>query len=380
MRRSNSGVSVERNGSGSSKIKASERASRGIVVSLLGLFSVAQVYWSTADHTLPNTRQHLLEAFVSSSSSRMTTGTASNYTASPSDAKQELLALFSSQGEPLTGEERRSIETLDWKYGPPRVYGMETCESFRQKVPLRQRVVAVAGLFNTGTNAMDSHLKFNVKGGVQHKWQVPWGKHRMESVRETHVANRLGNVNKDHVLPVVMIRDPFYWMQSMCKSPYAVKWRKSKLHCPNLVMTEHDHKAFRKLDNFTIKVIFDKDQIMFWDSLVHLYSDWYRQYINVTDYPRIIVRFEDMLLHPRWVMQHVADCVGAQLPKNFQVNTDSAKKHGSHTNLLQAILKTTDPNKRVRQLTLEDLDYARMHLDSEILEMFGYDLPTAVAQ
>jgi hypothetical protein len=107
-----------------------------------------------------------------------------------------------------------SAKTLTMLYGPlnePVVVGMETCAAYRDKVPPKNRIAAVAGLFNTGTNAMAFHLRNNIN--IKTTWQIPWGKHRMEFVRLNHTAEGMDKVNKEDVLPIVLIREPFYWMQ-----------------------------------------------------------------------------------------------------------------------------------------------------------------------
>jgi len=127
----------------------------------------------------------------------------------------------------LTTEERAKLPTvwhnLKEMYGnssEPIIWGLQTCQAYRDKVPdKRQRYTAVAGLFNTGTNAMEFHLQHNLK--MPSKWQVPWGKHRVPAVRLNHTAAGMDKLNREHVMPIIMIRDPFAFMQSMCKSPYA---------------------------------------------------------------------------------------------------------------------------------------------------------------
>jgi hypothetical protein len=55
------------------------------------------------------------------------------------------------------------------------VAGSEDCISYRSTVPLDQRIVAVAGMFNTGTNLLDNQLRKNIMNLTQpNLWQVPW--------------------------------------------------------------------------------------------------------------------------------------------------------------------------------------------------------------
>lgn len=250
------------------------------------------------------------------------------------------------------------------------------CETYRKNVPQSRRIVAVAGLFNTGTNAMEFHLRKNIM--APSKWQVPWGKHRDPSVRLHHVAPGMEHVEQRDVLPIIIMRDPFHWMQSMCRSPYAAKWKRTKDHCPNLVPTKDDLRRFTselKETNhtFPVTVVFSKDQIMSWPSLVHLYSAWYRQYLEA-DYPHVIVRFEDMLWHAETVLQHIADCLGTVVAEDIAHQTLSAKAHGSGTDFLKAIIKSGNRTLRERNLTDQDKAYAAIHLDHELMEIMNYKI------
>jgi len=126
--------------------------------------------------------------------------------------------------------------------------------------------------------------------------------------------------------------------------------------------------------SFHVKVVFEKTSIMYWKSLVHLWSDWYQYYYHAT-YPRLMVRFEDMLFHPKAVVQAIAECAGTQLSPNFRLQTGSSKTHGSGTTLLTAIEKTSDAKKRIHQMTNEDLQFAAKHLDKNLIKAFHYSIP-----
>ena len=129
----------------------------------------------------------------------------------PADAKSVLLnevppnhpmnqnPIMSVLKEAAVGE----ISLEDWKklpgltqslkelYGPrvvandddagPIVLGMETCQAYRDMVPFEKRYVGAAGMFNTGTNALEHHLRVNVLH-VDNVWQVPWGKFGVEMI------------------------------------------------------------------------------------------------------------------------------------------------------------------------------------------------------
>lgn len=59
-------------------------------------------------------------------------------------------------------------------YGPPRILGLETCQAFREQVDAVDRVAAIAGFFNSGTNVLYYILRANCRGVKSIEWQVPW--------------------------------------------------------------------------------------------------------------------------------------------------------------------------------------------------------------
>jgi hypothetical protein len=131
----------------------------------------------------------------------------------------------------------------------------------------------------------------------------------------------------------------------------------------------HQEQGDQPLPNtFPVKVQFDTNQVIHWDSLIHLYNDWYVQYYrpllsfsNTTttmttgnvdmnnsndndllrddhDYPRLIVRFEDMLLYAPYVIEKIASCVGTTVSTNFRYQTGEAKSHGTFVVSVGAVL------------------------------------------
>lgn len=169
---------------------------------------------------------------------------------------------------------------------------------------------------------------------------------------------------------------------NQCKSAYSAHWKHAKNRCPNLFAGEQDHKRWNDLafnstnsTSFQVKVIFDKDDKVFFDSLVGLWSIWYKRYLNAT-YPHLIIRFEDMLLQAPAVLAKIAECVGTAVRDPIEYQRGSAKAHGSHTDFLKAILKSADGGKREHGLTAEDKEYAVTHLDKDLMEAFHYRVVT----
>jgi hypothetical protein len=310
--------------------------------------------------------------------------------------------------QPLTATE---ILTLPkWSqvqnlYGSePVILGLETCSEFQSRVPLSKRHIGVAGNFNTGTTAFGLSLQANCRYPNRHPDasksnkavtnihgmlnQVPWAKHKMASERDGHTI--LETVSKDHVLPVVMVRDPYYWLQSMCRQGYGVRWdHNSKKHCPNLIPNDFDRKRFPKLQNASTVPVWMGASIEngpHWRSMIHYWNAWYRSYYQEKSFPRLIIRFEDTLFHPEVVMRHVCHCGGgiysgsfdavSSSPTSFRHIIDEAKwehKHSQH-NLVSAIIKYGSDLGRYRQMTTLDLRFARETWDKELIEAFRYNM------
>ena len=133
----------------------------------------------------------------------------------------------------------------------PKTLGLDRCAAFRRAQGPRGRP-AVAGLFNTGTNFLMKLLRMNcdfpaacpaqphIRVDKDNPYaaeirimaemqlarrnhcspfllQVPWGKHNPVDWRGQHAAQGLEGVDVDGVLPVVVVKDPFTWMRSMCR-------------------------------------------------------------------------------------------------------------------------------------------------------------------
>jgi hypothetical protein len=261
----------------------------------------------------------------------------------------------------------------------PVILGLERCEEFRTTIPLDDASIGTAGMFNTGTNpfamyveqnCMMPHNTHDKHGGT--RWQVPWGKHMLASRKWTNTAGHDTKTNKTNVLPIVLVRDPFSWMVSMCKHPYEARWPHSDKMCPNLASTK-DGKMVQ------VKVRYKPE--IFFESLLHYWDAWYREYIEA-DYPRLIVRFEDLQFHAKEVIDVVCQCAGAvarQPDKSFTYIVDSAKwgaAHKSSTNMITGMIKYGTDKNRFRGMTAADMKVAKNVLgDGSLLNLFQYEIP-----
>jgi hypothetical protein len=308
--------------------------------------------------------------------------------------------------------------SMDTQLPNPVILGLETCQNFRSKVPsTKDRYIAIAGNFNTGTTAFGLSLQANCKfpdhdlnrsNHVVHDVngmlnQVPWAKHKMSYYRDNNMNVIHNGIDKEHVLPVIMVRDPYFWMQSMCKQGYGVRWDHDPLmHCPNLILNDFDRNRFKKKRNRQQRLQVETDPLTMnstsesvpvwmganpqvgpsWDSLIHYWNEWYESYLyqNVNDqnvtWPRLIVRFEDTLFHPKQVMARVCECGGGQLSSNFVYVVEEAKNHKhEQNNFVSAIVRygaDEGGHKRYRNMTQDDIDFARKSLNRKLMETFRY--------
>lgn len=268
----------------------------------------------------------------------------------------------------------------------------EQCHKFQSLPNPADHFVSTAGTFNSGTNLMAEYLIHNChmperikKYGIRNRgvrWQVTWGKHTPvddEEYRLTHTTYNETQFEARNIFPAVTVRDPFKWLQSMCRHNYGAHWNYTVSHCPNLVPNRRDIREFPWLkgeDSVPVEVHY-KDFEREHASLVHFYNDWYNLYMNAT-FPRLLVRFEDLIFHPKQVTKTVCECAGGELNKGkFQYIKNSAKKgigeHGKHrTNYMEALKKYGTEAGRYDRFEKADLAFANEHLDPKLMELFGY--------
>jgi hypothetical protein len=283
-------------------------------------------------------------------------------------------------------------ESVTSMYGSePVILGLETCQAFRSNVDLANRWIATGGMQNSGTNLMSDLLARNCYLPFREDndpWyldgmlrQVPWGKHNPESWRLKHRATISGNLVPDqtHVLPVIVVKDPYSWMGSMCRNSYHMKWYHTNAHCPNLVATPEEIElveTFGSAHSIPVLMWYEKDKPF--DSLAHVWNDWYGGYLDVSPYPRLIVRYEDLLFHAEQVIQEVCSCAGGKMRLKDKLIYKHAPKghiHKSDTGFIKAVVQYGNAQMRRKGFLLEDLKYAYKHLRSDLMDIFHYQHP-----
>lgn len=151
----------------------------------------------------------------------------------PSRKKDKLIEIMKMANVNLTEDVLEALPSWEQvvnRFGAePKFLGLDTCAAFNAKVPIERRMLAPAGMFNSGTNLLFQILQKNCvvhrrkgKKGIGVEWQVNWGKHQSPRFRfENRIHEHISNAD---MLPIVIVRDPYTWFQSMCKNRYSAHW------------------------------------------------------------------------------------------------------------------------------------------------------------
>jgi hypothetical protein len=310
------------------------------------------------------------------------------------------------------------------QYGTkPIIHNLDSCSAYQAAVPAQNRVLGAAGMFNTGTNLVTQLLKQNcyipqrallygthaTKEQLGIRWQVPWGKHTPAHYKYRHAASdKAATINTEDVLPIVTVRHPYRWIQSMCHHPYTAKW--DHYHqCPNILrnpMTFDNPDLDTKLINASLYnpvTVQYGAGIETYASIPHLWNDWYNEYyqhtihrepkidtqgsnghVNTSDnessYPLLIVRMEDLIFHTKDTITSICHCAGGQLYNhNFTYIVTSAKGdspgHDTTTDIVNAYIKYGAPIQDAAGFEISDFTISRAILDSSLMTLFHYRHP-----
>lgn len=166
--------------------------------------------------------------------------------------KEPLLHEIQAAGLNLTKSLCRKLprwDQVEQLYGKgPIILGLETCARYRQLISAEANhgtalppLPKVAGLWNCGTTTLTQLFLHNFQGYQKYNYDkddmkkdhdhnkkqsqsslydvtVTWGKHTPVIWKYNNTWPQTKNESRDHILPVVVVRDPYRWMNSMvCK-------------------------------------------------------------------------------------------------------------------------------------------------------------------
>ncbi|KAK1737331.1 hypothetical protein QTG54_012198 [Skeletonema marinoi] len=298
-----------------------------------------------------------------------------------------------------------SLTEIQSLYGTkPYILGLDRCQAYRDAVDPEFRLIGPAGLFNSATNLLAQLLRMNCINNARLKTkkyrprdapsgvkiQAPWGKHNPVFWRLHHEAKVGGaGTKQEDFLPIVMIKDPLTWMASMCRHSYEARWRHYPEHCPNLVANRFD-KGKEVGETIPVFVKFATQHIgdepipdpknrtfIHYDSLLELWNRWYTEW-TAAEFPRLMVRFEDLLFHAEETISQICDCAGGQMRPRFRYVEDSAKgdtgPHAGSAGFLASLVTYGNSTKRMKDILTDEADYefAKENLDEKLMKDFGY--------
>jgi len=112
-------------------------------------------------------------------------------------------------------------------------------------------------------------------------------------------------------------------------------------------LTAADRQYAKGADSVPVNVHYSEENITHHTSLVGLWNDWYGQWMDVP-FPRLIVRFEDLLFHAEAVVGQVCTCGGGVMHTgaNFRYIEKSAKKGKAHegsNGLIKSLVSYEEP-------------------------------------
>jgi len=271
-----------------------------------------------------------------------------------------------------------AVEGLPRFYGAGRrSLGLESCEAYRRATEPLVRRWAPAGMFNVGTNTLMRLLRTNCffDGKGRHDaWQAPWGKHNPPSWRGLHWAPQFKKPRwqpkLETIFPIVVIKDPLSWMKSMCRNHYEAKFKNLPSH--------KDHKLCPSpVDKTATVVSYQPTKQARYKSIVHLWRDWYEAYLNTT-FPRLVVRFEDLLFDTETTVATACHCVGGTMKKVFtqaeqQTKDITAGHRGPVNDRTKALSLYGDERQRYANYKRDDLLFIADTLKhTPLVDLFHY--------
>ncbi len=233
--------------------------------------------------------------------------------------------------------------------------------------------------------------------------EAPWGKHNPHTYRsQNHVdPNTFKQDPYDNILPIVIIRDPITWMKSMCETKDPIQWSAhQKRTCPILASPTTiipDNKDVMGLPKSSLKtqksaITGNEARITVqysrsspaetYGNLIDLWNKWNLGWLLDETRPRIILRYEDLLFHPKSVIQLVCGCAGGVLKHDFSNYLEQSKlnrsfifkKKPKEIDIISAIIESGNKIDRENFLSPENLEYSRKHLDETLMSLFHYSI------
>lgn len=119
-----------------------------------------------------------------------------------------------------------------------------------------------------------------------------------------------------------------------------------------------------------------------YDSIAHLWNEWYGEYANITtsEFPRLIVRMEDILFRADEVVPQICHCFGGTMSNSLEqiryysnvANQNPGVDNGKGSGLLRSIINYSNKTLRRESYQTVQLEAAKEVLDPSLMKLFGY--------
>ena len=122
-------------------------------------------------------------------------------------------------------------------------------------------------------------------------------------------------------------------------------------------------------------------RMMEYKNLLDWWNSFYSGYLNAT-FPRLIIRYEDLLLYSDEIIPQICNCVGGKLinaENGVNIFKDSAKDsrvYGHTSNLVDSLMRYGSRKERIKHCSNGDLLYANNTLDKNLMNIFQYSYPS----
>lgn len=243
--------------------------------------------------------------------------------------------------------------------------------------------VQILGPFNSGTNVMKDLLLSGFDVDIGRKGQKWVWKHSYQ------LGPRKLKKMPSGVLNIVMVRDPYFWFQSVRKAPYTLRWtgigsaghrvRVSKLIGMSGHMT-YCPKVFRH--GVEKKTSSDRLEYRF-DSLISLWNHYYQEYtthLSSSSNCRVVfVKYEDLIQSPESVIsvlsQYLPRKNGVDMSNMVEAISGASKQHGQPVSGRdQALKKLRSSNARLGCYDLRARQLIHLKIDRSLMDQFGYSI------
>jgi hypothetical protein len=292
----------------------------------------------------------------------------------------------------------------------PIIVGMDTCEMYRSQVH-STNTIAIGGLPNTGTNSINWNELFeSYKERIGHEldFNTPNIKEFSWANQTIHVR-RIDPITGESLLPIILVRDPYQWMATTCDNHTDIRLMSEmgQISCPNLMHLASTGNGSTTTNARQIRTTLPNGTMVHdpYSSLSDLLSRWNNHFLQA-DWPRLMIRYEDLLFHTGHVLDKIMECLSGQ---HASPNTQYQQKESVTSSLpsttsssflrrpsgniwrpdedieidndfVEALVRNGKHTHRTLPVNEHDSEYLWSALNRNLIQVFHYEQPENLEQ